>query len=561
MGMTQQSALEAAGTFGNLFSAMGVGQDQTLEMSEGLIQLASDLASFNNLDPTDVLEKLRSGMVGEVEPMRALGVNLAETTVQQKALQMGLAKTTDELTFQDKVMARYAIIMDQTKNSQGDFARTADGLANSTRIAKAQLADTGAIIGKNLLPMALAATKEVSKLVSSFAGLPPETQKTIVGIAGIAAAAGPTLVILGTLTKTVSAIIPAIQGVITIMGAPLLATLGLVVVIIGGLIVAWNRMIDALGSPRLAAAQQLMQDGSAKSGRAALQMADDIQVAKDAIKVNADAAIAALGPLDQYRDGHDLVTSAANTTTGAIAGTTGAIGVEKSAIVGGALQAIGDLNISLADQLWLREKLALATGAVTEKQLEENNVLYLANTALESGQITREQYYDWVIKLGEGLLSAAEFAQLVYGNMLKIPSTKDIHINIWTTEYYKSGGERGAGGGAGGQTVRPPKPNARPGGTYVWNGKNWQWKPYGGSYANGGDVPGGATIMVGEEGPEIVTTRDPATVIPAGGMGKGGRAPGSAPTQIYQYYINGNFKAESEVTISDTIRLFELMRG
>jgi hypothetical protein len=76
--------------------------------------------------------------------------------------------------------------------------------------------------------------------------------------------------------------------------------------------------------------------------------------------------------------------------------------------------------------------------------------------------------------------------------LLGIPKLIDVHVNIWTTEYYTSGGERGAGGGADGQSVRPRKPKARKGGTWVWNGTEWEWHPYGGSYAGGGSfiVPG-----------------------------------------------------------------------
>jgi hypothetical protein len=75
-GMSKQQALEATGTFGNLFTSMGLGQEASADMSQGLVELSADLASFNNIDPGLVLEKLRSGLVGEVEPLRTLGINL-----------------------------------------------------------------------------------------------------------------------------------------------------------------------------------------------------------------------------------------------------------------------------------------------------------------------------------------------------------------------------------------------------------------------------------------------------------------------------------------------------
>src|SRR3990172_9582882 len=95
-GQSKQQALEAARTFGNLFTSMGLGKDKSAEMSKGLVELAADLASFNNMDPTVVLEKLRSGLVGEVEPLRTLGVNLTMEATKAKAREMGLADMNGE---------------------------------------------------------------------------------------------------------------------------------------------------------------------------------------------------------------------------------------------------------------------------------------------------------------------------------------------------------------------------------------------------------------------------------------------------------------------------------
>ena len=151
-GMSKQQALEAAGTFGNLFRAMEIGTPKAADMSKGLIQLASDLASFNNADPTEVLEALRSGLVGETEPLRRFGVNLSAARIEAEALRMGLAKKKDELTAGAKAQAAYNLILNDTKLAQGDFARTSDGLANRQRILAAQWKDMQAKVGGFLLP-------------------------------------------------------------------------------------------------------------------------------------------------------------------------------------------------------------------------------------------------------------------------------------------------------------------------------------------------------------------------------------------------------------------------
>ncbi len=218
LGQSQQQALEAVGTFGNLFTSMGLGQDVAADMSTGLVTLASDLASFNNLDPTEVLDKLRSGLVGEVEPLRTLGVNLNQAMVQQRALEMGLADTADALTPAMLTQARYALILEQTANAQGDFARTSDGLANSQRIVKAQLRDLAASLGQELLPYAQQAVTWFRSLLDRFTALDPSTRRMVVVIAAIAAAAGPVLLVLGMLVSAIGALISPIGLVIAIVG-------------------------------------------------------------------------------------------------------------------------------------------------------------------------------------------------------------------------------------------------------------------------------------------------------------------------------------------------------
>src|SRR3990172_9274924 len=190
-GVSQQKALEAAGTYGNLFITLGLGQKPAADMATSLIGLASDLASFNNANPEDVLQALQSGLIGQSEPMRKFGVNLTEAAVKAKAMEMELAGADEELTEAAKVQARYALILEQTTTAQGDFARTADGLANSTRTAKAQFADSAAILGTQLLPYGLQLVKWVSGLVTKFQALTPEQQKWILILAGVAAAIGP----------------------------------------------------------------------------------------------------------------------------------------------------------------------------------------------------------------------------------------------------------------------------------------------------------------------------------------------------------------------------------
>lgn len=153
-GQSKQQALEAAGTFGNLFQAFGVGKTQSAVMSKSLVELAADLASFNNTSIEDALAAISSGLSGETEPLKKYGAILSDDRLRLEAVRLGLIKTVkDGLDPAAKSQAAYSLIVKDTALAHGDFARTSDGLANRTRILKARFADIQAEIGTKLLPV------------------------------------------------------------------------------------------------------------------------------------------------------------------------------------------------------------------------------------------------------------------------------------------------------------------------------------------------------------------------------------------------------------------------
>jgi hypothetical protein len=152
LGLSQTAALEAAGNFAILGQSAGLTGVELASFSTDLTGLAADLASFNNTTTDEAITALAAGLRGESEPLRRFGVLLSESAVQAKAMEMGLAETSKELTDQDKVLARNALILEQTTLQQGDFARTADGAANQQRILSAEIENSRAAIGEGLLP-------------------------------------------------------------------------------------------------------------------------------------------------------------------------------------------------------------------------------------------------------------------------------------------------------------------------------------------------------------------------------------------------------------------------
>jgi hypothetical protein len=167
VGMSEQAALTAAGTYGNLFRSMEITTDKSTEMSLGLVQLAGDFASFNNLPTVEVLEKLQSGISGETEPLKSLGININAATLKAKAMAMGFSEVDGELTPAAKAQATYALIMEQSSLAQGDFARTSGGLANQQRILYAQFENNRAKLGTGLLPIIVQVVTMANKFIAS----------------------------------------------------------------------------------------------------------------------------------------------------------------------------------------------------------------------------------------------------------------------------------------------------------------------------------------------------------------------------------------------------------
>ncbi len=187
LGQSQNAVLQAAGTFGTFGKAAGLGGVELANFSNDFTALASDLASFNNTSPEEAINAIGSALRGEAEPLRKYGVLLDDATLKNAAMSLGIFDGNGALTAQQKILAAQKVIFEQTGDAQGDFARTSDGLANSQRILKAQLADLQVAIGKGLLPVVQAILPPL-KAFAEWAVTNPRAFQIIAGtIAAIAA--------------------------------------------------------------------------------------------------------------------------------------------------------------------------------------------------------------------------------------------------------------------------------------------------------------------------------------------------------------------------------------
>jgi hypothetical protein len=242
-GLSQRAALEAAGTYGNMLKPMGIIPSKVKEISTGMVELAGDMASFNNASPEETLDALRAGLAGETEPLRRFGVFLNEASVQAEALSSGIVKTTKDLTeiksrqlaaadamekytkvqkehgvaseeaqkaaialeiaedklskavagkvpkltAAEKALATYQIITKSTTDAQGDFARTSDSVANQQRIQAAETENLNAKIGQGLLPV-YRTMQQVLLAVTGFLSEHTTATKVAVGVVASLAA-------------------------------------------------------------------------------------------------------------------------------------------------------------------------------------------------------------------------------------------------------------------------------------------------------------------------------------------------------------------------------------
>lgn len=169
LGLSEVAALRATGQFGNLFTAMGLAQDQSANYATTLTGLAADLASFNNATVDDAIGALGAALRGEAEPIRRFGVLLDDATLRQVAFEQGLTQSTkNALTPAIKAQAAYAAILRQTTTAQGDFARTSGSLANLGRIVQAQTQNLVTSFGSSFVPIFQAAVSSVSNVLVSL---------------------------------------------------------------------------------------------------------------------------------------------------------------------------------------------------------------------------------------------------------------------------------------------------------------------------------------------------------------------------------------------------------
>ena len=178
MGIDPGEWMRNQGVFNTIITGFGVASDQAYLMSKNLTQLGYDISSFFNISFEDAMQKLQSGISGELEPLRRLGYDLSVARLQQEALNLGIEKSVTAMTQAEKSQLRYYAIMTQVTVAQGDMARTLNAPANQLRILQSQITQCARALGNifipvlnTVMPYLIAFAKVIRIVITSLASL------------------------------------------------------------------------------------------------------------------------------------------------------------------------------------------------------------------------------------------------------------------------------------------------------------------------------------------------------------------------------------------------------
>lgn len=227
-GLSELSAKKYSSTLGAMLKSSGMADEQTMQMSQNLTMLAGDMASFYNLDSETAFEKLRSGISGETEPLKQLGINMSVANLQAYAMSQGIKKSYGEMSQAEQTALRYNYIMQATSDAQGDFSRTSGSFANQQKLLRENFSQLAGKIMTGVLPalaklmqvgnqaMASVDTELLSSIVNSVADL-------LVNLAPIGEA------VLPLISTTLGTLLPPLVELVKIVVPPLTKLLELIV--------------------------------------------------------------------------------------------------------------------------------------------------------------------------------------------------------------------------------------------------------------------------------------------------------------------------------------------
>lgn len=206
MNLSKATAIQTAADYGALFQGVGISIEKSAEWSKSLTERVADLSNFYDTTTEETISALNSIVTGTVQPMRRFGITMTEANLQQWAFAHGIRKTVREMSESEKVQLRYQFVMDKTKMAVGTTAREADSAGAQMKKFKEATAELALKFGELLLPVITPIIESINKILIAVSNLDKGTQKFILVILGVVAAAGPILIMVGKLATAISSL-------------------------------------------------------------------------------------------------------------------------------------------------------------------------------------------------------------------------------------------------------------------------------------------------------------------------------------------------------------------
>ncbi len=292
------------GLFYNFSTSLGVAKDKAYEMSTEVVKLAYNMASYYDTPFVDMLAKIQSGLIGEIQPLKQLGISVHDAAVKQKALELGMGeldKKTGKMKVTldqgEKAWLRYLLILDQTKVAQGDLARTIDAPANRLAILGQQVQQLAIDMGlammpawESLLSMVQGAVGWLQGLTTAFANLGSGAQMAILGVVAFVAALGPMVMMLGQVMLALPGLIAiggALGGLFAAIATPVGALVVAIAALSAGLMITMANSVST--AERLedlrAKLSALKAAGYDEASQAVIQLKAQIQTLRDEAQI------------------------------------------------------------------------------------------------------------------------------------------------------------------------------------------------------------------------------------------------------------------------------------
>lgn len=168
-GLSELQAKKFTGSLGAMMKSSGLTGDAVTNMSTKLVGLAGDFASFYNLDAEEAFNKIRSGISGETEPLKQLGINMSVANLEAFALTQGIRKQWTAMSQAEQVQLRYNYLLKASSDANGDFAKTLDtSYANQKRVLGVQFDQALARLATGILPSLTGAFKSMNEAMKNI---------------------------------------------------------------------------------------------------------------------------------------------------------------------------------------------------------------------------------------------------------------------------------------------------------------------------------------------------------------------------------------------------------